>query len=140
MKSPQYIFSVPMKVRDYECDIQGVVNNANYQHYMEHARHEFWESLGSGFAEMHNKGLDAFVYSVHITYKVALHPGDKFNSCLTCRKKGAKLVFDQAIIREDGTVCAIGIVEAVAVLHGQITRGEHFDLLMEQIKEKYHID
>ena len=33
------LFRHEMKVRDYECDIQGVVNNANYQHYLEHARH-----------------------------------------------------------------------------------------------------
>ena len=48
-----------MKVRDYECDLQGVVNNANYQHYMEHTRHEFLESLGVNFGKMHEDGLDA---------------------------------------------------------------------------------
>ena len=30
----KYIFSLEMKVRDYECDLQGIVNNANYQHYI----------------------------------------------------------------------------------------------------------
>ena len=37
----KYIFELKMKVRDYECDLQGIVNNANYQHYIEHTRHEF---------------------------------------------------------------------------------------------------
>ena len=26
-----YIYELKMKVRDYECDLQGIVNNANYQ-------------------------------------------------------------------------------------------------------------
>ena len=30
---PNYIFETEMEVRDYECDIQGIVNNANYLHY-----------------------------------------------------------------------------------------------------------
>ncbi|HBK40671.1 MAG TPA: thioesterase, partial [Porphyromonadaceae bacterium] len=37
------IFTYTMKVRDYECDTQGHVNNANYQHYFEVTRHEFLE-------------------------------------------------------------------------------------------------
>ena len=41
MKKPKYIFELEMEVRDYECDLQGIVNNANYQHYTEHTRHAF---------------------------------------------------------------------------------------------------
>ena len=60
----EYIFKLTDKVRDYECDLQGVVNNSNYQHYMEHTRHEFLESLGENFGAMHEKGIDAFGYPV----------------------------------------------------------------------------
>lgn len=45
-----------MDVRDYECDIEGIVNNANYLHYTEHTRHRFLRSLGVSFAALHEKG------------------------------------------------------------------------------------
>ena len=48
-----YIFELEMKVRDYECDLQGIVNNANYQHYIEHTRHEFLLAQGISFADLH---------------------------------------------------------------------------------------
>ena len=77
-----YIFKLTDKVRDYECDLQGVVNNSNYQHYMEHTRHEFLESLGENFGRMHANGVDGFVSRVEIRYKVSLRSGDRYISCL----------------------------------------------------------
>ena len=46
----KYIFETRMEVRDYECDIQGIVNNANYLHYTEHTRHLFLKHTGLSFA------------------------------------------------------------------------------------------
>ena len=43
----QNVFTLEMAVRDYECDLQAVVNNAVYQNYLEHARHEYLKSLGA---------------------------------------------------------------------------------------------
>ncbi|KAA3161070.1 acyl-CoA thioesterase, partial [Akkermansia sp. BIOML-A63] len=54
----KYIYELKMKVRDYECDLQGIVNNANYQHYLEHTRHEFLTSIGISFARLHEEGVD----------------------------------------------------------------------------------
>ena len=57
----KYIYELKMKVRDYECDLQGIVNNANYQHYLEHTRHEFLTSVGISFARLHEEGVDPVV-------------------------------------------------------------------------------
>ena len=65
-----------MEVRDYECDIEGIVNNANYLHYMEHTRHLFLKECGLSFAEMHNKGVDAVVARMNLQYKVPLQCDD----------------------------------------------------------------
>ena len=118
-------------MRDYECDLQGVVNNANYQHYMEHTRHEYLESLGENFGEIHEKGLDAFVAKVEIKYKHSLRSGDHFVSCVNLKREGIKLVFEQDIYRKsDGILAASGRVETVIVQDGKLTRGEYFDRLI----------
>ena len=122
-----YIFNLDMKVRDYECDLQGVVNNANYQHYMEHTRHEFLESLGTNF------GLDAFVTKVTISYKKSLRSGDSFRSALRCSMRAPKLIFHQDILHLDGTLAARGEVECVVVDHGRLTRGEFFAELLKDV-------
>ncbi len=125
-----YIFQIEMKVRDYECDLQGVVNNANYQHYLEHARHEFLESTGANFGELHSQGIDAMVARVEIAYKVSLTSGDRFVVGLNISREGAKLVFFEDILRlNDHKLCARGRVESICVQNGRLTRGELFDQL-----------
>lgn len=129
----KYIYELDMKVRDYECDLQGVVNNANYQHYMEHTRHEFLESLGENFGAMHEQGIDAFVSRVDIQYKHSLRSGDRYRSCLNLSKKGPKLIFEQDIYRlSDGALATRGTVESVVVQNGRLTRGEYFDELLKK--------
>lgn len=130
----EFIYTLPFKVRDYECDLQGVVNNSNYQRYMEHTRHEYLESLGENFGDMHDKGVDAFVSRVDIQFKNSLRSGDHFISCLNMRKEGPRLIFDQYIYREpDKKLASIGRVEIVVVENGKLTRGEYFDRMLERI-------
>ena len=93
-------FSLEFKVRDYECDIQGVVNNANYQHYLEHARHEYLLTKGINFVKLHDEGIDMVVTRVEIDYKYPLRGDEKFIVTVDIRRVGnIRLAFNQAIYR-----------------------------------------
>ena len=128
MNIENYKFTHEMKVRDYECDLQGIVNNANYQHYMEHCRHEMLDSLGVNFGKLHEDGIDAMVAKITIEYKIPLRSGDKFVVGINLERKGAKIIFYQDIYRvTDGKLCTKGIVETICVENGRLTRGEIFD-------------
>jgi acyl-CoA thioester hydrolase len=100
MQQPGYLHSVEFTVRDYECDIQGVVNNANYQHYLEHARHEFLISRGISFAQLHEEGIDLIVTKVEIEYKYPLRSRDRFVIKTNIQREGnIRLVFLQDIYK-----------------------------------------
>ena len=100
MTETNHQYSLEFVVRDYECDLQGVVNNANYQHYLEHARHEFLISKGVSFVQLHDEGIDLIVSRVEIDYKYPLKSRDKFIVKLNIYREGnAKLVFNQDIYR-----------------------------------------
>ncbi|NLV20129.1 MAG: acyl-CoA thioesterase [Bacteroidetes bacterium] len=100
MTDTKYIYNKEFSVRDYECDLQGVVNNANYLHYLEHARHEFLISKGISFSGFHEKGIDLIVTRVEIVYKYPLRSHDRFVVRLSLLKEGnVRLVFLQDIFR-----------------------------------------
>ena len=128
MNLDKYKFIHEMKVRDYECDLQGIVNNANYQHYMEHSRHELLSKLGVNFGKLHEDGIDAMVAKITIEYKTPLRSGDKFVVGINLERKGPKIIFYQDIYRlSDGKLCTKGIVETICVENGRLTRGAIFD-------------
>jgi acyl-CoA thioester hydrolase len=72
------IFTLEFKVRDYECDMQGIVNNSVYQNYLEHARHEFLLAKGIDFAELARQKINLVVLRAELDYKLPLVSGDHF--------------------------------------------------------------
>ena len=73
-----YQFTLNFEVRDYECDLEGIVNNAVYQNYLEHTRHEFLKQHGLNFAVMVQQGITLVVVRIEIDYLYPLRSGDKF--------------------------------------------------------------
>ncbi|HTN69047.1 MAG TPA: acyl-CoA thioesterase [Dysgonamonadaceae bacterium] len=122
------IFEHKMKVRDYECDVQGHVNNASYQHYFEVARHEFLDQEGLNFYELHKNGIDLVVSRVEIRYKVPLIGMDKFVCTLALEKRGIIYTFHQRIIRiSDQKLCVKANTDVVCVVDGVLSQPAVFD-------------
>ena len=101
VKMKEYDFQLEMQVRDYECDIQGIVNNSVYQNYLEHCRHKFLNEANLDFAQLHNDGIDAVVIRSELDYKFPLRPGDDFIVQLKMAKQGRlRIIFNQEVIRK----------------------------------------
>jgi len=119
-----FTFEIELKVRDYECDIQGIVNNSVYQNYLEHTRHEFLEHNKVSFADLHTRGIDAVVARIEMSFKQSLVPGDTFTSKLYVKKEGIKYVFYQQIHRKsDDKLCIKAKVDTVIVINGKLSAG-----------------
>lgn len=119
-----YIYELKIKVRDYEIDSQGIVNNANYLHYLEHTRHEFCDSRGVTFAHMQSEGLDPVVRRLEIDYHTPLHMAEVMTSCLWVERKGVRFIFHQDIFNPAGELAVSALVTVVALRGGRPTRGD----------------
>ena len=73
-----YRYKLDFTVRDYECDIQGIVNNGVYMNYLEHARHEFLLAQGVDFAALAKQKINLVVVRAELDYKRPLTTGDAF--------------------------------------------------------------
>lgn len=128
-----YIFETRMEVRDYECDIEGIVNNANYLHYTEHTRHLYLKKCGLSFSEMHDRGIDAVVARVKMQFKVPLRCDDEFISRLNVKKDGLKYVFYHDLYRaSDDRLCFKATVEVVCLINGILAESEEYDRIVDR--------
>ncbi len=118
----QYDYELSFIVRDYECDLQGVVNNSVYQNYLEHTRHEFIKTIGLDFADLFNRGILVVVARVELSYKTSLRSGDSFVVRLRVESEGVKYVFYQDIYRlPDEKLCLKGIVTTTSLINGRLS-------------------
>ena len=120
-----YIFQTEIKVRDYELDCEGIVNNANYLHYLELTRHEFCDHAGYSFGQMRNDGLMPVASKIEIEYKTPLRSGDIMISCLWVEARGIRFIFHQDIYNEStGEIVIKAVVSIVSIENGKLGRGE----------------
>ena len=91
-----------LKVRTYECDSYGHVNNANYLHYLEFARYEFLRDVGFDYPAMIKAGYGVYIARIEIDYKKPALADDELTMKSWPLKKGAVSgVIAQEIWRND---------------------------------------
>lgn len=113
------MFKINMSVRDYECDLQGIVNNAVYMNYLEHARHEFMLSKGIDFVALSKSGIDLVVLKSETEYKKSLKPANKFEVSVEVMMQGrVKIQFIQKIISKSNLIVS-SVVTGVATKNGR---------------------
>jgi len=132
-----YDFELEFKVRDYECDLQGVVNNSVYQNYLEHTRHEFMLSIGLDFSDLYKKGVVAVVARIDLAYKTPLVSGDSFISRLRVEHQGIKYMFYQDIYRKaDEKLCLKGIVTTTTIINGRLAVSDEIKDALVRVASK----
>lgn len=135
MTSKNYVYELEFKVRDYECDLQGIVNNSVYQNYLEHTRHEFLIAAGLDFADLFKRGIAAVVARADIQYKTPLASGDKFICKLNVEKQGVKYLFYQDIYQlPDEKLSVRAVITAVTVVNGKLGISEELDAAILKVE------
>lgn len=128
-----YIFTTELEVRDYECDIEGIVNNANYLHYTEHTRHRFLKACGVSFVKLHEQGVDAVVARMKLEYKVPFRCDDIIVSRMGLKKENIRYVFTHDLYRKsDDKLCFRAKVELVTLVNGKLAVSEDYDRAFAQ--------
>jgi acyl-CoA thioester hydrolase len=115
------MFSVEFKVRDYECDQQGIVNNAVYLNYLQHARHEFGLSTGLDWLELGSRGIDLVIRRAELDYFRPLKPGMMVRVTANPMRKGKfRLYFEQEIIiLPEEEVAVKALMTAACIIDGR---------------------
>ena len=130
-----YVFRVPDLVRDYECDMHGIVNNAVYLNYLEHARRLFLLEHGVGFAALAERGVTLRLTDISIGYRHSLRSGDRYTTSLSLSKTSGVLIFEGNIhIGPDAILCARSTAKIAVLQDGQLTAGEFFDPLLASLR------
>ena len=129
----KYVYSIDIKVRDYELDAEGIVNNANYLHYLEYTRHCFCEDCGFSFKRMGEEGIVPVMSHIEADFKTPLRSGDTMTSKLWLEMKGVRMIFHQHIINKStGDDVFHASATIVCLENGRISRCEK---LKEAFKE-----
>lgn len=132
-------FTITLKVRDYECDIQGIVNNSVYQNYFEHARHEYLLNEGLSFAKLAAQEINLVVRRIELDYKSPLRSGDEFYVTVKAKRSGRiRGYFEQNLYRaEDNKLMTSAIVHWAAMnAKGRPCMPPEIEALLDKVEDQ----
>ncbi|HEV2613609.1 MAG TPA: acyl-CoA thioesterase [Gammaproteobacteria bacterium] len=95
------------EVRDYEVDFQGIVNNAVYMNFLDHARSKYLESLGFDIVKIAQEGINIVLFETTLKFKRSLRFRDEYHiKTNLIRLSRFKLYMPQEIINtQTNTLC-----------------------------------
>lgn len=132
----EYAFRLDFSVRDYECDLAGMVNNATYLNYLEHARHEFLKSRGVDFAGLAQKGTYLVVIRIEVDYLYTLRSGERFYVAINPeRVSRLRFGFQQDIFRlpDERAVLKARVVGAAINENGKPFLPQEIEQLLDNV-------
>jgi len=133
----KYDFEIEFQVRDYECDMAGIVNNSVYLNYLEHARHAFIKTIGLDFKEMLDAGIFTVVAHADLSYKTPLRSGDSFVVKIYVEHSGVRYIFYQDIYRlPDHQLCLKGLITTTSLINGKVKTTDVIVHAIEQVVAK----
>ena len=132
-----YDFEIEFQVRDYECDMAGIVNNSVYLNYLEHARHEFIKTIGFDFEKLLNAGIFTVVARADLSYKTSLRSGDSFIVKIRVEHSGVRYIFYQDVYRlPDHKLCLKGVITTTSLIDNKITTPDVIVSAIEKVVAK----
>ena len=103
-------------VRAHELDVQGIVNNAHYFCYFDHARTLHLKEMNIDWERLSQKGLNLVLTHADIRFSHSLRAFESFEVITTLEKEGRlKLIFKQQIYNKAGTLICTGTNIVVCV-------------------------
>ena len=92
------LFKTTLKVRTYECDSYGHVNNATFLNYCEVARVELLEKMGYDLDGLKKAGFLLVIVKIEMEYKNPAFANDELEITVEWKKHGrTSAVFEQEI-------------------------------------------
>lgn len=105
------------EIRDYEIDFQGIVNNAHYLEYLDHARNLYLKKINTDVVKFAEKNFNIVLVETHLKYRRSLKSGDRYTVHTQVSKPSkVRFLFKQAIYLEgtkslileaESTVCCV---------------------------------
>ncbi len=99
------VFTTQLRVRSYELDSFGHVNNAVYLQYLEAARCDHLLQVGLSFNDFQKWGAFPLVVEAHLRYRQSLIGDDLIEMRGIFHEwKRSSFVVDYEVVKEDGTL------------------------------------